>query len=212
MSDAATLMLPNQIAVSSDCLYNLKPSSVRARSYRASIPSSNKATFVGGDTIIAYIPGGRKNTYMDPQQSYVRFTVRSTETTTTNSFNIDNLATCFINRLDTYHSGNLIDSIQQYNVLMSYLKDAQLNVAESYGLSNIYGTSNSATMSDQRKGQAIYGTATGPQQLTFCLPLLYCQPHDHHCIEHDQTIHHQCLQKWRLFYYYSQFRPIDVCQ
>ena len=27
-------------------------------------------------------------------------------------------------------------------------------------------------MSDQRKGMAIYGTATGTQQLTFCLPLL----------------------------------------
>ena len=172
MSDASTLLLPNQIAVSSDCLYNLKPSSVRARSYRASIPSSNKATFSPGDTVIAYIPGGRKNTYLDPAQSYIRFTVRSRETTTTNFFNIDNLASCFINRLDTYHSGNLIDSIQQYNVLMSYLKDAQLNIAESYGLSNIYGTSNSATMSDQRKGMAIYGTASGTQQLTFCLPLL----------------------------------------
>ena len=45
-------------------------------------------------------------------------------------------------------------------------------MAESFGLSNIYGTSNSATMSDQRKGMAIYGTATGTQQLTFCLPLL----------------------------------------
>ena len=172
MSDASTLLLPNQIAVSSDCLYNLKPSSVRARSYRASIPSSNKATFSPGDTVIAYIPGGRKNTYLDPAQSYIRFTVRSTDTSGSNFFNIDNLAACFINRLDTYHSGNLIDSIQQYNVLMSYLKDAQLNVAESFGLSNIYGTSNSATMSDQRKGMAIYGTATGTQQLTFCLPLL----------------------------------------
>ena len=110
---------------------------------------------------------------MDPQQSYVRFTVRSTETTTTNSFNIDNLATCFIKRLDTYHSGNLIDSIQQYNVLMSYLKDAQLNVAESYGLSNLYGTSNSAMMFDdvrielsleQNNIAVAYSNASAPTQ------------------------------------------------
>ena len=112
MTDAATLLIPNQLAVSSDCLYNLKPSSVRARSYRASIPSSNKSTFSPGDTIIAYIPGGRKNCYLDPQQSYVRFTVKNNDTTASQTMTIDNLASCFINRLDTYHSGNLIDTIQ----------------------------------------------------------------------------------------------------
>ena len=135
MTDASTLLIPNQLAVSSDCLYNLKPSSVRARSYRASIPSSNKSTFSPGDTIIAYIPGGRKSTYLDPNQSYVRFTVKNNDTTASQTMTIDNLASCFINRLDTYHSGNLIDTIQQYNVLMSYIKDAQLNVGESAGLS-----------------------------------------------------------------------------
>ena len=173
MSDASTLLLPNQIGVSSDCLYNLKPSSVRARSYRASIPSSNKSTFNPGDTIIAYIPGGRKNTYLDPAQSYIRFTVRNGDTTgTTAKMFIDNMASCFFNRLDTYHSGNLLDSIQQYNVLMSYIKDAQLNLAESYGLSNIYGTSTTDTIvgSTQRQGLPIY--ATGSQQVTFCVPLL----------------------------------------
>ena len=174
MTDATTLLLPNQIAVSSDCLYNLKPSSVRARSYRASIPSSNKSTFSPGDTIIAYIPGGRKNTYLDPCQSYVRFTVRNNDTTAAATMNIDNLASCFFNRLDTYHSGNLIDSIQQYNVLMSYIKDAQLNLAESYGLSNIYGTSNTDAIvgTAQRQGSVIYATAAGTQQMTFCMPLL----------------------------------------
>jgi len=170
MTDAATLLLPNQIAVSSDCLYNLKPSSVRARSYRASIPSSNKAQFSPSDTIIAYIPGGRKNTYLDPNQSYLRFTVKNNDSTSGNYMNIDNLASCFFNRLDIYHSGNLLDSVQQYNVLMSYLKDAQLNIAESVGLSNIYGTNpaDAPTASNQRQGITIYPG----QQLTFCMPLL----------------------------------------
>ena len=44
MTDTSTL-LPNTTAVPADCLYNLKPSSVRARSYRASIPTTNKSTF-----------------------------------------------------------------------------------------------------------------------------------------------------------------------
>ena len=61
MTDSSAL-LPNQVGVSNDCLFNLKPSSVRARSYRASVPSSNKSSFVGGDVGIFYIPGGRRNT------------------------------------------------------------------------------------------------------------------------------------------------------
>ena len=172
MTDASTLLIPNQLAVSSDCLYNLKPSSVRARSYRASIPSSNKSTFSPGDTIIAYIPGGRKSTYLDPNQSYVRFTVKNNDTTASQTMTIDNLASCFINRLDTYHSGNLIDTIQQYNVLMSYIKDAQLNVAESAGLSTIYGTNtaDSISTSTQRQGMPIASNASA--QVTFCMPLL----------------------------------------
>ena len=31
MTDASTLMLPNQTAVSTDCMFNLKASSIRAR-------------------------------------------------------------------------------------------------------------------------------------------------------------------------------------
>ena len=61
MTDSSAL-LPNSVAVSSDCLFNLKPSSVRARTYRASVPSSNKATFNPSDVAIFYVPGGRRNT------------------------------------------------------------------------------------------------------------------------------------------------------
>jgi hypothetical protein len=49
-------LIPNQTALSSDCLYNLKPSSVHARSYRASIPSSNKSLFIPLDVGIFYVP------------------------------------------------------------------------------------------------------------------------------------------------------------
>ena len=117
MTDASTLMLPNQTGVSTDCMYNLKPSSIRARSYRASIPSSNKSVFGPSDQIIAYIPGGRRNTYLDPMQSYMRITVQNNDTLAGNSFNFDNTGASMINRYDSFHSGNSIDSIIQYNAL-----------------------------------------------------------------------------------------------
>jgi hypothetical protein len=168
MSDASTLLLPNQTAVSSDCLYNLKPSSCRAKSYRGSIPSSNKSIFGPSDQIIAYIPGGRKNTYLDPMQSYMRITVQNNDTTANNFFNFDNTGASIINRIDTFHSGNCIDSIQQYNALFSYIVDAQLNQSEKFGLSNIYGTSSAVGLINTRQGLAVYNG----QRVTLCLPLL----------------------------------------
>lgn len=169
MTDASALMLPNQRAVASDCLYNLKASSCRARSYRASVPSSNKSIFGPSDQIIAYIPGGRKNTYLDPQQSYMRITVQNNEAAgAANSFNFDNNGASIINRIDTFHSGNCIDSIQQYNALMTYILDAQLNLSEKTGLSNIYGTNSDGTMANNRAGLKV----CGQQRVTLCIPLL----------------------------------------
>ena len=91
MTDATALLLPNQTGVPQDCLYNLKPSSVRARSYRASIPTTNKSVFGGSDQAILYIPGGRKGTYLDPQQSYLRATIQNNDTAAANYFYFDNL-------------------------------------------------------------------------------------------------------------------------
>ena len=169
MTDTSPLLLPNQTAVPQDCLYNLKPSSVRARSYRASIPSSNKSVFNASDQAILYIPGGRKGTYLDPNQSYLKMTVQNNEAVAgANYFSFDNLATSIINRIDTFHSGNSIDSLQQYNALMSYIVDAQLNQSEKFGLSNIYGTSSSINLNLSRSGLTVYPG----QRVTVCVPLL----------------------------------------
>ena len=156
MTDASPLNLPNTSGVPSDCLYNLKPSSVRARSYRGSLPTTNKSTFNPSDTAVIYVPGGRRNCYADCNQSYLRFTVQNNDTVAGNYFFFDNLASSIINRLDVYHASNMLETIQQYNVLMSYIVDAQLNQSEKYGLSNIYGTSNSAALINARQGLPVY--------------------------------------------------------
>jgi len=167
MTDANSLLLPNTQAVSSDCLYNLKASSVRARSYRASIPPSNSQTFTGAQTAIFYIPCGRKNSFIDPTQTYLKFTVKNNDGT--NAFFVDNIASSFINRLDIFHGSNMIDTIQQYNVLASYIKDFTLNSSESYGLSSMYGTSVDATTASKcRQGLSLPSSSSA----TFCIPLL----------------------------------------
>ena len=168
MTDPICLNNQAPIGISSDCQYNLKTSSVRGRSYRGSIATSNKSTFAPQDTAILYIPCGRVGTFLDTNQTYLRFTVENTDSS--DNFFVDNIASSFIERIDIFHGSNQIESIQGYNVLMSFLKDFQLNASESYGLSNVYGTSYEASPIDNRKGLLV---AKG-QKATFCIPLLCC--------------------------------------
>ena len=68
-----TQLIPNNLAVTNDLDFRLKPSAVRSRSYRASILPSNKNTFNPTDTAIMYVPGGSRNTYLDCSQSYISY-------------------------------------------------------------------------------------------------------------------------------------------
>ena len=184
MSSDASGLVGNTIGVSSDCLYNLKPTAGSSRAYRASIPSSNASQFVGGQVGIFYVPSGRKNTFLQQDSSYLKFTVQNNDTAPLNCFNIDNMAGCFINRIDIYHSSNLIETIQGANLLYSYLFDCQILPSGKQGLSTIYGSNKSmivdsgttASLSPMvtRSGAPLYGNATAGngQKLTFCIPLL----------------------------------------
>jgi len=170
----------------------LKPSAVRSRSYRASIAPTNKSTFSPGDQAIFYVPGGRRNTYLDTSQTYIRFTIKNNDTTASTSataqstFFLDNNASCVFNRLDIFHASNLLESVQQYNMAMNYVLDCNMTPAQRIGLSAAYGTNPNMAMTVvdvSRQGTQLYGTAwnavlTTPasvivnQQQTFCMPIL----------------------------------------
>ena len=165
MTDTSSL-IPNTIGVSDDCKYVMKSSSARARSYRASIAPTNKSTFAPQDQMIFYIPGGRRNTYLDCTQSYIRYTVKNNESTATNNINFDNCGASVLNRLDVFHSSNLLESVQQYNVLYNYLIDFTLNPAQRVGLSSMYGNSTGQTTCRQGQQIGIGGYAT------VCMPIL----------------------------------------
>ena len=84
MTDSSS-MLQNQTAVTSDCLFNLKPSASRCKSYRASLPPINGSTFTPGTQMIFMIPGGRRNTYLDVTQTYLKLTIQNNDTTAANT-------------------------------------------------------------------------------------------------------------------------------
>ena len=90
MSTDTSTLLPNRVGVSDDSLYSLKPSCAKARTYRTSIPATNGQTFNPGSQIIAYIPLGRRNVYLDAKQSYLRFSVKNNDSTVGNNIAFDN--------------------------------------------------------------------------------------------------------------------------
>lgn len=156
-----TQLIQNNLAVTSDLDYRLKPSAPRSRSYRASILPTNKNTFNPTDTAIIYIPGGRRNTYLDCTQSYIRMTLKNTDAA--GAFRLDNNANCVINRLDVFHGSNLLETIQTYNILSTYILDMQLSQSQKLSLSNVYGFD----IDGDRQG---INFVAGAQQ-TFCLPI-----------------------------------------
>ena len=70
----------------------------------------------------------------------------------------------FFNRLNVFHASNLLESIQQYNVLYTYLLDYQLSDASRLAMSNTLGTSYTNIRD---------GISLDPSKImTFCIPLL----------------------------------------
>ena len=195
MSDSSSL-LPNREALPDDCNFTLKPSGVRARSYRSSILPTNGTAFGAGGLAVLYVPGGRRNTYLDTTQTYIRYTIQNNDNTTAtsgqnNDFYLDNTGACVINRFDCYHASNLLESVQQYNVLYNYISDANMNSAQKLGLSSAYGTASTvgslvgtpaagtSAVDISRQGQLVKGvdwvasaSSAINQQITVAMPIL----------------------------------------
>ena len=144
MSDpsAINLNLPN-IALTSDMMLGLKPSAPKSRSYRLNVSPLNKSIFSGLDQIIIELPTGRRNTWLDQSQSYLKFSVQCASTAAVvnnNSIYLDNSAYSFIQRLDVYNSSNLIETINEYGQLSNYLIDMSLTRSDKAGMSSLIGT------------------------------------------------------------------------
>lgn len=199
MSVDSSSLIQNQNSVTVDLLYNLKNSAGTSRSYRASIPPNNFSSNIPpSSNLIFSIPCGRKNTYLDGQNSYLRLTLKNNDTT--NALYLDNTGACLINMLSVYHSGNLIDQCPNYNLLFNYLMDFQSNFAAHIGGMSVYmGTSKTlssygnvvaaatgAQIGAAVKDTTIIGTLSGESfadtragasipingSITLCLPLL----------------------------------------
>lgn len=169
MSTDSGNLVPNPQSITADCAFTLKNSAVRCRKYRASIPASNGNVFAPLSTVIVNIPSGRRATFLDCQNTYLRYTVRNNDTTVASPnaqiFACDNNGACFINRLDVFAQSSQIESIQQYNMVYTHYLDFAYTESQKKGLSTTYGIDPTGG----RTGALVAGQGG---QTTFCMPIL----------------------------------------
>lgn len=77
MSTDSSMFLPNQKALAPQFDPRLKPSSVSGRTFRVSVPASNSSSFIENQTMIFNIPTNRKNCFLLPDSSYLRYTIKA---------------------------------------------------------------------------------------------------------------------------------------
>ena len=97
---------------------------------------------------------------------YIKYTVNNTDAT--NAQNIDNNGACVINRLDSFSGSNLLETVQGYNILYSYMCDFQMDLGSKLGSSSNYGFGLGIADDTIRKGAALAVSS----RLTVCMPLL----------------------------------------
>jgi hypothetical protein len=147
MSDSSNFQIPEmKQALTGDMLIGLKPAAPKSRSYRISIAPTNKNIFVGGDQCIFELPVGRRGTWLDQSQSYLKFSVQCSATAATagtpntSGVFIENTAYSFIQRIDIYNSSNLLETINEYGQLANFLLDTSLTQSDKVGLSSMIGS------------------------------------------------------------------------
>lgn len=162
MATDSTNFIANKFGVSKAFDYTLKPSAVNGRSYRVSVNPSNSsgAGFAPSSTIIWNIPCGmRKNTFIDPTSSYIRYTIKSTASaatastfalgntlTPTGTANIngagaflDHNAYSIFSSQTLYSSANQIEQISGANILYAYMLDTNFSYSNAISQSLNYG-------------------------------------------------------------------------
>jgi hypothetical protein len=133
MSDPSQIHLPIHTALTSDMMLGLKPSAPKSRSYRISVAPINGSIFIGGQQINFELPTGRRGTWLDQTQSYLKFSVQCSSTAAvaqkTNGgtgIYLDNTAYSFFQRFECLHSSNTLEVINEYGQLANLLIDTSL--------------------------------------------------------------------------------------
>ena len=147
---------------------NFQPKAVGApsRSYRVVLNPINSGNASPGDVVKFDIPVGRPNQFIDTSETCFQFGVLNTSAN--DAFYLDGSAYSVLNRLDVLSAGQVLETIQSYNVLCNTLLDLQVNgVDAALPMSINLGTGYVADANYNKYGKLIAKSGTGE----FSLPL-----------------------------------------
>ena len=166
MATDNSMFLPNRKALSPEFSYTPKPSSVNGRSYRVSIPSSNATSFTPGQTMVFNIVCNKRNSFIDPGASYIRYTIKSNNSATGNTVTsaayapviqagsatavqlpsaygaglfLDHNCYSPFNTTTLYSGSNMLEYINNCNILYSYILDTNFSYGNALSNSLNYG-------------------------------------------------------------------------
>lgn len=146
-----------------------KPQGVQANSRRINITPLNNTIWNPSDSILWDFPVNRACTYLNGQETVLMLRVKNNDSA---PMYVDHNAASFIQRLDIYSAGQLIETIDNYSVLYSTLLDVQSGPMERLTYNNLLlGSDNDTTNNTfniSRGGVQIAGGATQ----TFFIPVL----------------------------------------
>ena len=140
-----------------------KQRAVSSRASRQIIPCSNGVTFNAGQTARIDIAGNQMATYLDMQDSYLKFTVNNTD----GAAIMLESAYALIDRLEILCDGATVSSIAQYGACVHSYLDSEVGVDWKEGL----GRGLAGTHFDADFLTSI--PASGGSK-TFCIPLVLC--------------------------------------
>ena len=133
-----------------------KAASVASRSVRTIIQPTSSGAQTPGSIVRFQFPTGAPNQFLDPQNTYLSFTVTNNDPTAATTMTVAGSAYSFISRADTFSAGGLKDSIPQYGVLVNALLDLQYKAGAGATAGNVmFGTSSNATATIDRTGISI---------------------------------------------------------
>lgn len=142
---------------------NIKRRAVASRSYRVKISPNNGQLFTSGQTVNIDMPSNLAGTYVNWNQCYLKFKVKSTEA----NAKLDRCgANGLINRVSCFTSGAQIFDLPNWNVLMTILMDSDSSPAFKAGVGNVL----MGTLGGVQSGEVLPTGGADPR--AFCLPFV----------------------------------------
>lgn len=133
------------MALPTSLAYMQKPSAIASRSIRSSIAPVNGSSFVGSqaNTIRLEIPTGIQGQFLNPAQSWLKFSVKATGTNT--AVYTDKSIYGIFERLVISHNGVVLEQIDSYGTLANAILDFQVSESQLRNDMNVMlGTSSTA--------------------------------------------------------------------